>query len=1409
VNAEPTADEQEAIAVIGLGARFPGADGPAAFWRNQRDGVESVRRLEASELVAAGLPAALLDDPEYVPAAGVLPGGDLFDADFFGFSAREAEMLDPQQRLFLEVCWEACEDAGYDPRAHDGAIGVFAGCFTNKYLFNLLTNAAFVNSPLAFFARVFNDKDFLATRVAYMLDLRGPALTVQTACSTSLVATHLACQSLLNFECDMALAGGVALNVPLVTGYPVVDGGLFSPEGRCRPFDARGQGTLPGYGAGVVLLRRWSEARAAGDHVRALIRGSAINNDGLTKVGFTAPSIDAQAKVILSALAFAGVQADSVGYLETHGTGTLVGDPIEIAALTQAFREHTARRAFCALGAVKANIGHLDAAAGVAGLMRAVLALEHGELPPLINFERENPSLELATSPFYVPDQAAPFPALGGVRRAGVSAFGVGGTNAHVVLEQAPVRPARPVRQTVELLPISARSPAATRAACTRLAAHLAAHPQALTDVAYTLQRGRRAFQERACIVATNLDDAVQALSSASIARAASVPPPAVFVFPDCTARPALPTRRLYEAQSVFRDALDACALAIGPLLGADLRNGLRAADSAGPGTSLEPLASVRMAALGYALARQWMAWGVEPRAVIGCGLGEYMAACLAGVFDLKSALASVLHVARLRASTRPPEALLAVPLSEQALAVRCTPELRLVMVTGPAQCVLAGSAAAVARLESELARLGQPGRRLHAAAMEHALPCEAPSTALREHLRAVQCARPTRPLAFASVGTWCDPDALTQPAYWERQVTQPARFSAALRQVCDAAPALLIELGNGRALRAGLGAGPELQPAPMAAVSLAAPEAEQDDLVALLRALGSAWQAGAPVAWQALQLDTSARRVPLPTYPFERRRFWIEPGPELLARPGDPPLATLQAARVSNPVVPVSTGHTVTARVARLWQDLLGLEAVGPHDDFFDVGGDSLLATQVLKQVRQHFGVELSLRELFTASTVSALSALISAQNPEGVAPVASARPPASATLPPRGLDLRAEVQLDADIEPASEWVPDGMPRDVFLTGATGFLGAYLLADLLRHTPARVRCLVRASSPAAGLARMRAQLERYALAHDLPWSRVEAIPGDLALPDLGLDGVLLERLAHELDAVYHCGASVNFARPYGTLRAPNVLGTQSILRLACRARTKPVHHVSTFAVLSGAFRPGIRTLLETMPLPEPVGHDTGYSESKWVAEGLVELARARGVPVAVYRPGMVLGDSRSGISNPDDYLTKMLLGCLQLGHAPLRAYDLAVAPVDWVSRALVALSLQPASRAHAFHLVAPRPLPWNELFAHVRAQGLSLQLLPYEAWRQTLLEALASEQAKDNPLAPLAGLLGPRGDRATPRVDCARVLAGLAGHDLECPSVDAAFVGRVLDDFVRRGWLVAPAAASAAAAPTVGVASA
>ncbi len=883
-----SANDLSQVAIIGMAGRFPHAADVETFWGNLAAGQESISFFSAEELLAAGVSPALLAQPGYVRAKGVLEGADTFDAGFFGLSPREAELMDPQHRVFLECAWEALESAGYDPRAFPGRIGVFAGASLNTYLlFNLLANRGTVEALGMYQTQLANDKDFLSTRVSYKLGLKGPSLTVQTACSTSLVAVHLACQSLLSGECDIALAGGVSVNVPLRNGYLHEKGGILSPDGHCRPFDAAAGGTVIGNGVALVVLRRLADAREQGDLVDAVIIGSAVNNDGSLKAGYTAPSVEGQAEVIAEALGMAGISPEAVGYLEAHGTGTALGDPIEMAALTRAYREGTEERGFCAIGSVKSNVGHLDAAAGVTALIKTTLALKHEAIPPTLHFERPNPELALESSPFFVNTACRPWTRGGEPRRAGVSSFGIGGTNAHVVLEEGPApehgRPGRPW----QLLTLSARSDHALAQVAARLADHLQAHPEEeLADVAFTLSSRRRAFDRRRAVICADRADAVQRLRQAARAgeiQSAGQAAKVAFLFPGQGTQYAGMARGLYADEPVFRGELDSCLELFAQHLDEDLRTALFPAEgtSAQADKRLEQtaLAQPALFCVEYALARTLECWGLVPHAMAGHSIGEYVAACLAGVLSLEDATSVVAARGRLMQAT-PRGAMLALFQPEAEVRALLTEGLSLAAVNGPSACVVAGPVEAVDELEQRLGAVGAGRRRLHTSHAFHSSLVSGAARPFVAQMREVRLHAPRIPFCSNVSGTWIADAQATDPDYWGAHVRGTVRFADNLSTLLADPDILLLEVGPGRSLSTFASGHDAWTPGRVAAVTLRQPAQQRPDLQVLLEGLGAMWAAGAGVDWGAFHGAGRRRRVRLPAYPFQRRRYWAEPAP-------------------------------------------------------------------------------------------------------------------------------------------------------------------------------------------------------------------------------------------------------------------------------------------------------------------------------------------------------------------------------------------------------------------------------------------------------------------------------------------------------------------------------------------------
>jgi len=876
----------ESIAIIGMVGRFPGAADVDQFWRNLCNGVESVTSFSDEELLAAGVDPAALADPTYVKLGTTLDQADFFDAAFFNYSPREAEIMDPQHRVFLECSHQALEDAGYDPETYDGLIGVYAGATIGSYL-SPNVNSAVVASVGRYPVLIGNDKDFVPTRVSYKLNLKGPSINVQTACSTSLVAVHLACQSLLSAECDIALAGGVSIRFPQVGGYFYQEEGILSPDGHCRAFDAKAAGAIGGNGVGIVVLKRLSEAQADGDNIHAVIRATAINNDGSLKVGYTAPGVDGQARVIAAAQSLAGVDPADITYIETHGTGTLLGDPIEISALTQAFSEATDKKQYCAIGSVKANVGHCDAAAGVVGLIKTALCLQQRHLVPSINFEEPNPRIDFANSPFYVNTQLTEWKNGDKPLLAGLSSFGLGGTNAHAIVEEPPVRAESGVSREWQLVSVSAKTESALATITTKLKGYLRDHPETpLADVAFTSHVGRSDYNYRRVALCRSANEAATLLENLDPSRVMtsfvdSVNRPIVFMFPGGGAQYVNMGRDLYASEPVFRQEVDRCAEILLTHLKLDIRDLLypQANETENASRQLKRTSTALpvLFAIEYATARLWMTWGIQPQAMIGHSLGEYTAACLAGVFSLADALALVTERGRLM-DTLPSGSMVSLALPPEEVQAYLTADLSIAALNGPALCVVSGASSAIDSLTERLANDGKEFRRIHIDVASHSATVEPILEDFTRFVAGLELHAPHSPYISNVTGTWITASQATDPLYWASHLRQTVRFADGVSELAREEQRIFLEVGPGQTLCSLVRQHPAKTPAQMVFSSLRHPHDEQSDSQFLLNTLAQLWLVGTRVDWKSFYQDEERHRVRLPTYPFERQRYWVKP---------------------------------------------------------------------------------------------------------------------------------------------------------------------------------------------------------------------------------------------------------------------------------------------------------------------------------------------------------------------------------------------------------------------------------------------------------------------------------------------------------------------------------------------------
>lgn len=1002
VNDIETANTAGAIAIIGMNGRFPGAKNTAEFWENLRNGVESVKFFNREELMAMGIDDYLLDNSKFVAADAIFDDMDQFDASFFDYSAREAEIMDPQHRHFLESAWEVLESAGYNSEVYHGRIAIYAGSALSGYMIrNINSHPELVQNVGTFKIMIANSQDFLATRVSYKLNLTGPSVNVNTLCSSSMVGIHLACQNLLNYNCDLALAGGVSFQISRNEAFFYQEGGIGASDGHCRAFDARANGTVSGSGLGIVVLKRLEDALEDGDYIHAVIRGSAVNNDGSSKNSFTAPNVDGQAECIAEALAMSEVDPETISYVEAHGTGTNLGDPIEIAALTKVFRSYTPKKRFCGIGSVKTNIGHLVTAGGVASLMKTVLAMQHHLLPPSLNFETPNPKIDFENSPFYVHTTLAKWEGKGTPLRAGVSSFGIGGTNVHVILEEAPpASPSLKSNRPWQLITFSAKTQTALDRMTLNLVEHCKNNPELnLADVAFTLQVGRRSFNYRRMLVCRDLPDLTAKLTLLKPTEVATnfykpKEPEVVFAFSGVGSGYVKMGRELYQFEPAFRREVDRCCDILNQQLNMDPRRILypdsSETDTANRRFSQPETQRALTFVIDYAMAKLWMEWGVEPQLMIGGDVGEYVAACLAGVFSLEDAL---------------------------------------VMVS-------------------------------------------ADEAALRQKVNSISLREPKIPFISTVTGTRITRAEATDPNYWMGCQPLAAKLNTGFQEISRDSDRIIIDIGPGQAFNAVMKEMPSSPAAPALIITMPQGDENQSGEQTLFSAIGRFWLAGGKPNWLKLYTGEKRHRIPLPTYPFERQRYWIEPKKlrkqesetdiqistgadvaKLLNDPGfkmdklslllnfNPVENGLDACkqneqleqalrfraeleefckqysattgmkvdistlgiRVKNPgtseaaagfsqesdqapkkprpdlATPYTAPRNETEQViVSCWQNVLGFDRIGVYDDFFELGGHSLLAAAVANELSRIFKIQVPVSNLFETSTVAEITELI-----------------------------------------------------------------------------------------------------------------------------------------------------------------------------------------------------------------------------------------------------------------------------------------------------------------------------------------------------------------------------------------------------------------------------------------------
>ncbi|MGE5341222.1 MAG: beta-ketoacyl synthase N-terminal-like domain-containing protein [Candidatus Omnitrophota bacterium] len=1030
----------EGVAIIGMAGRFPKAADIDEYWQNLINGKECITFYTDEELINAGISPEVIKNPNYIKAKGEVDNVDMFDAAFFGINPREAEVTDPQHRMLLECAWEAMENAGYDSGKFDGPIGIFAGKSMDYYLLlNVYPKIKKEISAGSLQAAIGNDKDSLTTTISYRLNLTGPGISVQTSSSTSLVAICVACQSILTYQCDMALAGGVTSGPPIKSGYLYEEGNIWSVDGHCRAFDHRASGFVPAAGMGLVVLKRLEDAVADGDHIWAVIKGFAVNNDGNKKVSYSAPSVDAQAEVVAQALAVADAHPETIQYIETHGTGTHLGDPIEIAALTQAFGSQTDKKQFCAIGSVKSNIGHLDNAAGVAGLIKATMALKYRKIPASLHFEKANPKIDFDNSPFYVNTQLKEWePNINDLpRRAGVTSLGMGGTNAHVVLEEfdkgelfeksSPLTPAKIFGLGSfglgdsglgsfglggtglglgYLMNLSAKTITALDQMTDNLATFLKKNPDVrMIDVAHTLAVGRRDLNVRRIVVGEDRENIITALETRTPGRVLdtmceSLNTPVVLMFSGQGAQYINMAKELYSNQPVFREAMDQCAEILRPIMDMDCRSLIYPKEGADSNEMASTLNRTQMTQpalfmIEYSLAKMWMHWGINPVGMIGHSIGEYTAACISGCMSLEDALMLVAVRGRLMQSCNPGTMLSIVGPNENEIMDMLSSDLSLAAVNSPKHCVVSGTTEAVEKLEQQLTEKNIFYKRLHTSHAFHSAMMDPILTAFEETVAKVKLSNPMIPFISSVSGSWITNEDARNPQYWAQQLRNPVRFAEGIDTILNDPGRLLLEVGPGNSLCV-----LAEQKTKKVFPSVRHIKQNEPDSIFLLKTLGNLWMSGVSLDWKRFYQDENPRRIPLPTYPFERKRYWMaeagtEPGKDIdhveneikenVTSRDDHKSKTFQPRpKLNTEYVEPSTD--MERRIVGIWEDILGIQPIGTRDNFFDLGGHSLLATLFLSRLQEETGIRLELKIIFETPFIEAIAQLaVEAQSSSG----------------------------------------------------------------------------------------------------------------------------------------------------------------------------------------------------------------------------------------------------------------------------------------------------------------------------------------------------------------------------------------------------------------------------------------
>lgn len=1291
------------IAVIGMSGRFPGAHTIDEFWDNLKNGLEKISFFSEEEDESKLNNPDISQHSNYVNAKGVVDGIEYFDSDFFDCTPREVEIMDPQQRFLYECVWETLEDAGYNSLDYQGVIGSYLGAATNlNWLFKVLSN----RSDLGMSGLSINSSEFFSTRISHKFNLKGPSFTIQSACSTSLVAIHLACQALLSGECDMALAGGVKLTFPQKTGYIYQEGSIMSKDGHCRAFDASASGTVGGNGVGVVLLKRLEDAMNDGDHIYAMIKGSAVNNDGTRKVGYHAPSPDGQAEVIKNALYLAEVEPESISYVETHGTGTVLGDPIEIEGLNMAF--NTEKQGYCKIGSVKTNIGHLDNAAGVAGFIKTVMALKNKQLPPSLNFISPNPNIDFTNSPFVVNTKLIDWTNDEYPLRAGVSSFGMGGTNAHVVLEETPNYRTDEEGRQWQMITLSAKTNSALDKMTENVVNHFIQNPEiSLSDVAYTLHVGRKDFKYRKMLVCSCIDEAIAELSSnestkIKTRRAEGGHKEVVFMFPGQGSQYVNMGLELYSAEPVFKEEVDHCFDILARLGHLNLKEILYP-ESNEHSARLYQTAFTQpiLFIIEYALAKLLMSWGIKPDAMIGHSIGELVAACLSGVFTLEDALFLIYHRGQLMQSL-PKGSMLCVPETEDKLKELIGDQLSIATVNGKTNCVVAGTDVDIDHLEKYLTEQGYNTIRLHTSHAFHSQMVEPILSEFRAKFADITFNKIQIPFISNVSGDWVR-DEMMSPEYWVDHLRNTVRFYDGVTELAKKEDYVYLEVGPGKVLSSLVKQALTGNAKKVVINSVRHPKEEQNDLSYLLTALGSLWLHGVEINWQALYSEEKRYRLPLPTYPFERKRFFLDHKvTQIHFSTNEPAVQTIESQKsyyvrseVDQEYIPPT--NEKEQKITAVFEDVLGINRIGVNEDFFEIGGDSLRVMEVVSKLKKEFSIHIN--DIFAHPTASDLAehVTISQDNLESLI----TRLINLNEQPPTDPSVEPESEMEEKIEAYRQMIEQYKEMDlqetitynnILLTGVTGYLGVFLLRDLLQKTDGKIHLIIRGTSDQEAETRLMDKLNYYfdfGLYHQYK-DRILIYAGDLAESYFGLGEQRYQSVCDQIDCIIHSAGNVSHFGKYEDSYKGNVETTKALIQFARTGKVKDFNHISTLDIANGTID-HVRTMAfteydcdlnqEIVPI---------YPKTKLEAEKLLMKERGEGLNINIFRLGNVLFDSTTGKfqdNKEQNAVYSVIKAYIKIGYIPEGSGNLIISCVNHMSEAIVTLFNRAALSNEIYHL--------------------------------------------------------------------------------------------------------------------------